>query len=796
MEDGPLMRLLNSDLRWYRDRLVALSVCSLVALMLAFGLLPSVAGAATSCSGLDGSQGPLFFIPSSNSDSTLTPTPASGSTVPAGSTVYAVYHDETDLGTGHNLTFTYTGPSSGTVTPIFTPLAGGTGFSTMTPADSDADAWDPGSSHHPDQEFNHVVKISGVIPNLTTAGDYTFHLQTFDGDNNSDAGDCGFAEWKLHVKAQPTIGTQASAGGPIGTVIHDTATVSGGQSPTGNVTFSLYAPGDTTCQTPLSLPDPTEPLSGSSATSDNFTTAAVGTYHWRAHYDGDDNNATAISGCESEPVVITKAQPEINTVPSDGGAVGVSISDTATLSGGHNPTGNVTFQLFAPGDTSCETPLTLPTPTEDLSGLSATSDSYNTTTVGTYHWIATYNGDANNFTATSGCQAEPVTTVPASPSISTASSDSVVVGGSISDTAHLTGGFNPTGTITFTLYGPGDTTCATPLSSSGKTVAGDGFYTSNPVVTSLAGTYRWIASYSGDANNNPASGDCNDEFESVVVTQASPAISTSASDSVVVGGQITDTAHLTGGFSPTGTITFTLYGPGDTTCATPISTTGKTVAGDGFYTSAPFTTTLAGTYRWIASYSGDANNKAVAGACNDEFESVVVTKAQGTIATVAAGANLVAGKAGLVGDSAAFVGAYHPTGNVVFTLYNADCSVSTGITGSGTISNTGTAAFSSAWTPAAAGTYSWKAAYAGDANNAAFTTGCHDANEQVTVSNAPASGTQAATTVVALPKAGSGPNIGHGASSWNLLLAALLVLLGLSGIVGQALYTLKRNDER
>jgi uncharacterized repeat protein (TIGR01451 family) len=40
-----LMRLLNSDLRWYRDRLVTLSACALMALSLAFGLLPRSASA-------------------------------------------------------------------------------------------------------------------------------------------------------------------------------------------------------------------------------------------------------------------------------------------------------------------------------------------------------------------------------------------------------------------------------------------------------------------------------------------------------------------------------------------------------------------------------------------------------------------------------------------------------------------------------------------------------------------------------------------------------------------------------
>jgi hypothetical protein len=703
-----LMRLLNSDLRWYRDRLVALSACALVALSLAFGLVPSTAHAsiAPSCTGLDGAQGPLFFIPSSNSATSLQPTPASGSTVAALSTVYAVYHDETKLldtvgdtvpGPVHALTFTYTGPTSGSVTPIFTTLAAGTGFDTMLPADDDAwvapadRATAPAEEKaesgwpHPDQEFDHVVKISGVIPNLTTSGDYLFHLQTNDGDNNAPngVGDCGFAEWRLHVKAQPEINTTPSAGGAIGTVIHDTATLSGGQSPTGDVTFKLYAPGDTTCATPLSLPDPTEPLSGVSATSDSFTTTAVGTYHWTATYKGDDNNATASSGCGAEPVTITKAQPGIGTTPSAGGVIGTVIHDTATVSGGNSPTGDVTFKLYAPGDTTCATPLSLPDPTEPLSGLTATSDSFTTTAVGTYRWTATYNGDPSNFTATSGCQDEQVTTTKAQPGISTTPSAGGPIGTAINDSASVTGGYSPTGTVTFRLYAPSDATC----------------------------------------------------------------------DSAAI---FTDTQNL------------------------------GVVSGD-------YTTAAVGTYHWKATYNGDANNLTASSGCQDE--QVTTTKANGTIATVAAGANLVAGTAGLVSDSASFSGAFHPTGNVVFTLYNSDCSQSTGITGSGAISNAGTASFSSAWTPAAAGTYNWRATYAGDANNAAFA-GCHDPNEQVTVSNPPASGTQSASTGGIEAATTRQPNTGHSDFARNMFLAMVMVMLGITALAGQALFTSMRKEEQ
>src|SRR5262249_44042247 len=40
----------------------------------------------------------------------------------------------------------------------------------------------------------------------------------------------------------------------------------------------------------------------------------------------------------------------------------------------------------------------------------------------------------------------------------------------------------------------------------------------------------------------------------------------------------------------------------------------------------------AGTYRWVASYGGDANNSAANGACNDPNESVSVTSASADVA--------------------------------------------------------------------------------------------------------------------------------------------------------------------
>jgi len=103
-------------------------------------------------------------------------------------------------------------------------------------------------------------------------------------------------------------------------------------------------------------------------------------------------------------------------------------------------------------------------------------------------------------------------------------------------------------------------------------------------------------------------------------------LATSASGSVAVGGQVRDTAVLSGGQSPTGSIVFSLFGPDDATCsaAAVFTSSAVVVSGNGSYDSPSFTPTAPGTYRWRASYSGDANNLALAGACNAANESVSV----------------------------------------------------------------------------------------------------------------------------------------------------------------------------
>src|SRR2546428_13210839 len=62
----------------------------------------------------------------------------------------------------------------------------------------------------------------------------------------------------------------------------------------------------------------------------------------------------------------------------------------------------------------------------------------------------------------------------------------------------------------------------------------------------LAGLYRWIASYSGDVNNNGFTTACNDAGETSTVTKASPTVTTSATPQAPAGGTISDQALLAG----------------------------------------------------------------------------------------------------------------------------------------------------------------------------------------------------------------------------------------------------------
>lgn len=595
------------------------------------------------------------------------------------------------------------------------------------------------------------------------AGTYYWQAQ-YPGDANNDGytTTCGAANEQIVIgKASPTITTSASpATGTAGTTltVGDTATLSGGSSPTGSVIFTLYS--DAACSTTVSGMSGSGTISsGSASWSKSWTPTAAGTYYWLASYAGDTNNNayTTTCGATNEQIVIGKASPTITTSASPAtGAVGVTLTagDTATLSGGSSPTGSVAFTLYS--DAACSTAVSGMSGSGTLSGGSASwSKSWTPSTPGAYYWLASYAGDTNNNSFTTACgDSNETLTIQnkATPTLTTAASPAVgTIGTTLTagDTATLTGGISPSGTVTFTLYS--DSVCSVPVSgmSGSGTVSGGAASWSKSWTPASVGTFYWKAEYSGDASNESVTTTCNAANEEIVIGKATPAISTTASptsgtiDVLVNAG---DTASITGGYSPTGDVTFTLYS--DVTCSTAVSgmSGSGTISGGSASWSKNWTPSTAGTYYWKALYGGDTNNNSSATTCGDASEQIVINKASPTMTTTASPTTGTASTSMTTGDSATLTGGITPTGSVTFTLYSdATCSTAvSGMSGSGTVSGSA-ASWSKSWTPPTAGTYYWKAVYGGDDHNNSYTTACGGTNEEVVVAALP--GTPAMTIV-------------------------------------------------
>ena len=149
----------------------------------------------------------------------------------------------------------------------------------------------------------------------------------------------------------------------------------------------------------------------------------------------------------------------------------------------------------------------------------------------------------------------------------------------LTDYAYVTGvTYLPTGTVTFSFYGPDDATCSTtPVFVDTQPLVG---LISNPLrgeadsayyTYTQAGVYRSIASYSGDANNVPVVGACNDPGESVVAEKFEPAILSEMSPDTAVGSPLFDTAWIADAVNPTAAMHFAYYAPSDPTCTgTPV----------------------------------------------------------------------------------------------------------------------------------------------------------------------------------------------------------------------------------
>src|SRR5262249_14733711 len=204
-----------------------------------------------------------------------------------------------------------------------------------------------------------------------------------------------------------------------------------------------------------------------------------------------------------------------------------------------------------------------------------------------------------------------------SPTIATTLSASTVsVGDAVHDSATLTGATaDAAGTATYTVYS--HRACTLNARDAGTVTVNNGAVPdSNALTFNTAGTFFWQASYSGDANNNPAISDCTSEK---LVVKANPTISTTLSDtSVGIGGPVHDSATLSGATGDAGgTVTYTVYS--DSGCTKDARDAGTvTVSNGSVPDSNPLTFGHAGTFFWQAVYSGDAKNNGATSACTSE----------------------------------------------------------------------------------------------------------------------------------------------------------------------------------
>jgi hypothetical protein len=418
--------------------------------------------------------------------------------------------------------------------------------------------------------------------------------------------------------------------------------------------------------------------------------------------------------------------------------VGNSWNDAATVTGNPYagpPTGSVTFTLCqevvqptpCTGGTAVGTVSTSTASGGDASDFALlASDAQAPTVAGTYCYSASYEATPGGlYTSLPSAAAPECFTVQARPTLSARPrASSVTLGAApvtLRDTAELSGGYNPTGTLTFTLYYG-----SVLVNTETVTVNGDGTYTtptgySLPAAGTVTGTWQWDVNYSGDTDN-VAVPETNAKAERVTVSPAKPAIvATPGPRSVTLGtARVTlmDKAVLSGAYNPTGTITFTLHHE-----STLVDTETVTVSHNGTYTtpsgySLPAMGTVAGAYQWDVSYSGDTDNAAVL-STNAVRELVTVEPGRPTLVATPSPRRVTLGTARVtLMDKAVLSGGYNPTGTITFTLYYGSTLVDTEtVSVNGTGRYTTPTGYSLPTTGTVIGIYQWDVNYSGDPNN-------------------------------------------------------------------------------
>jgi hypothetical protein len=343
------------------------------------------------------------------------------------------------------------------------------------------------------------------------AGVYRWTV-SYAGDSNNEAAalPCGSANQASAVGTITVTLAASATSGTVGNPVTATASTQEGATPTGQITFTAFSPGDTNCSGAAAFSSTVGVSGNGSYSSPAFTPSRVGAFRWTVDYSGDANHAPTSAGCGKATSSVSPASPSIASDVTQPLTVGTPFRVTATLRGGYAPSGTITYEIYRRIAGGCDQPVAVGVVPASGNG-TFSSDPLVARKPGTYSFGATYSGDATNQGAIDPCD-------PAGPAVQVYRRTPQVKPrarlndeNQISIRARLSGAASPSGVINFRLYRPGDKQCKRkPAFSGGLTVKSNGSYLLAQYLATKPGIYRLSVGYSGDQRNRQYKPTCRD----------------------------------------------------------------------------------------------------------------------------------------------------------------------------------------------------------------------------------------------------------------------------------------------
>ena len=187
--------------------------------------------------------------------------------------------------------------------------------------------------------------------------------------------------------------------------ITNTATISSSAgNPTGTVTFAVYRNDNHCFGQPFFQSSPQPLVNGSATFHINATQIGWGTYRWIVNYTSDQPGvfADSSSNCGAATSSIIRAFPLLKLQTSKFSAtVGQTADVKATVVGGYQPFGPVTFYYSGPNDTSCSQKTAFATQSVGSDGTATVA--FQPAQPGTYVLTAAFADDNLNAGASTNC---------------------------------------------------------------------------------------------------------------------------------------------------------------------------------------------------------------------------------------------------------------------------------------------------------------------------------------------------------------------------------------------------------